>query len=162
MWNMSGSLFRKRGGGVGGGWQHCRMTMFVVFPPSPELISLHRKKERREWGGLYGETSSCRFCGSFMNALVPEAEDFVVDPLGDWQPVQRPQGRGSVIQRLCSGHRTGSSHHCRLFCPRLRFSSPLSILLHFCCCCCHSWLSPPCTMQLKKAAKELDDSCSLL
>ena len=52
-----------------------------------------------------------------MNALVPEAEDFVVDPLGDWQPVQKPQGKGGVIQRLCSGHRTSSSSHCHLFCP---------------------------------------------
>ena len=52
-----------------------------------------------------------------MNTLVPEAEDFVADPLGDWQPVQKPQGKGSVIQRLRSGHRTSSSSHCHLFCP---------------------------------------------
>ena len=33
------------------------------FSPNPEMASLHWKEERDERGGVYGETSFCRYCG---------------------------------------------------------------------------------------------------
>ena len=36
------------------------------FSPNPGMLSLHREEERREQGGLYGETSSCRYCGAVL------------------------------------------------------------------------------------------------
>ena len=43
----------------------CSLTFFLlVFLPNPKMLSLHREEERREQGGLYWETSSCRHCVS--------------------------------------------------------------------------------------------------
>ena len=56
------------------GWvQHCRMTLLLnfflfVFLPNPEMLSLHEEEEQREQGVLYGETSSCRYCGVVLCA----------------------------------------------------------------------------------------------
>ena len=54
------------------GWvKHCRMALLLniflfIFSQDPEMLSLHREEEWREWGGLYGETSSCRYCGAVL------------------------------------------------------------------------------------------------
>ena len=54
------------------GWvQHCGMTLLLnvfcfMFSPNPEMLSLHREEEWREWGGLYWETSSCKYCGAVL------------------------------------------------------------------------------------------------
>ena len=54
------------------GWvQHCGTILLLnvfcfVFSPNPEMLSLHREEERREQGGLYWETSSCRYCGAVL------------------------------------------------------------------------------------------------
>ena len=44
-----------------------------------------------------------------MHTLIGETEDFVLNPFGDREPVQWPQDRGGVFQRLCPGHTTCSS-----------------------------------------------------
>ena len=52
------------------GWVlNCGVTLLlniVCVPPKPEMVSLHREEEQREQGGLYGETSSCRYCGAIL------------------------------------------------------------------------------------------------
>ena len=37
-----------------------------VFLPNPEMLSLHREEEQKERDGLYGETSSCKYCGAVL------------------------------------------------------------------------------------------------
>ena len=54
-----------------------------VFLPHPEMLCLHREEEWREWGGLYWETSSCKYCGVVLCTLIGETEDFVLNPFGD-------------------------------------------------------------------------------
>ena len=59
------------------GWvQHCGRTLLLnvflfVFSADPETLSLHRDEKRRQRGGLYWETNSCRYCGAV--------------PVGRWQ-----------------------------------------------------------------------------
>ena len=47
--------------------QLCEMTLLLnVFSPNREMLSLHREEEQREWGGLYGETTFCRYCDAAL------------------------------------------------------------------------------------------------
>ena len=51
---MSGSLF-----------QRVVLSAFcLLLSPIPEVLSLNWEEERREWDGLYVETSSCSYCGA--------------------------------------------------------------------------------------------------
>ena len=64
-WSISGNLFQRVDASG-----HCGMTLCLSasvlfeFSPNPRTVSLHWGEERRERGGLYGETSSCGQCGA--------------------------------------------------------------------------------------------------
>ena len=63
-WSLSGSLFQRVGAKL---WSDpAPEHFFVCVPPKPEMVSLHREEEQREQGGLYGETSSCMYCGAIL------------------------------------------------------------------------------------------------
>ena len=63
-----------------------------------DMLSLHKKEERRERDELYRKTSWCiqLLHRSFMHELARERECFILDPFGDGHPLQRPQDQGVI------------------------------------------------------------------
>ena len=63
-WSASGILFLR----VGTALQNdCAPECFLfVFSPNPKMHRLHWEEEWREQGGLYGETSFCRYMVQFQ------------------------------------------------------------------------------------------------
>ena len=126
-WNLSGSPFRRVGTALRN--DLAPEKFLFVFSPNPEMLSLHREEERRERGGLYGETSSCTCCRVvFCTNSYVRQEDFELKPFWDRQPVQWPQDRGDVIPRLCSGHNMCSGDLCVCVC--------VFVCAHACVCVC--------------------------
>ena len=60
-WSVPGNLFQRVGAALR---NDLALECFLFgFSPNPETASLHWEEEQRERGGLYGETSFCRYRG---------------------------------------------------------------------------------------------------
>lgn len=80
------------------------MSCICVLVKSKEVLSAQeRGTERTRWTGLGNKFMQILWCG-FMHTVICETDDFVLNPFGDRQPVQRPQDSGDVILRVRSGH----------------------------------------------------------